>query len=57
MSGNKTTNPDAGRQDVTPLSRATEEDRLRRIRILLAKPMHKRTNFLRKKLPNGGSCL
>ena len=32
-------------------------DERRRIRVLLDKPMNRRTNFLRKRLPNGGSCL
>jgi hypothetical protein len=30
---------------------------LRIIRALLKKPMSERTHFLRKRLPNGGSCL
>jgi hypothetical protein len=30
---------------------------LRMIRALLRKPMAQRTQFLRRRLPNGGSCL
>ncbi len=33
------------------------DDDLRRIRLLLANPMHKRTHFRRVRLPNGGSAL
>ena len=33
------------------------EDNRYQIRKLLALPMNKRMNFLRKKLPNGGSCI
>ena len=29
----------------------------RMIQALLKKPMHKRMNWLRKRLPNGGSCI
>ena len=39
------------------LAEMERETLRRRINYLLDKPMNKRTNFLRKKLPNGGSCL
>ena len=34
-----------------------EQDLVAMIRANLALPMHKRTHFLRKRLPNGGSTL
>ena len=34
-----------------------EQDLVDMIRANLALPMHKRTHFLRKRLPNGGSTL
>jgi len=41
----------------TAIAEELRERDLRMIRALLRKPMNKRTNFLRKRLPNGGSCL
>jgi hypothetical protein len=39
------------------LQRENERAILEQIRRLLARPMNKRTNFLRVRLPGGGSCL
>ena len=35
----------------------SEADLIDHIRRLLKLPMNKRTNFLRKRIPGGGSCL
>jgi hypothetical protein len=35
----------------------SEQDLLDLIRFRLSLPVHQRTNFLRKRLPGGGSCL
>lgn len=46
------------REKALEAMRAGSEEELRQmIRRQLALPMHKRTNFLRYRLPNGGSCL
>jgi hypothetical protein len=39
------------------LKKANEQALNDQIRVLLALPMNKRTHFLRKRLPGGGSCL
>lgn len=39
------------------LRRETDRARIEQIRKLLALPPEKRTNFLRKRLPGGGSAL
>jgi hypothetical protein len=39
------------------LRRATEHEIDEMIARLLAKPMHERTHFLRRRLPGGGSAL
>lgn len=39
------------------MRRGSEEELIGMIRRQLALPMHKRTNFLRVRLPDGGSCL
>ena len=35
----------------------SERDLVEMIRFRLSLPVHQRTNFLRKRLPGGGSCL
>ena len=39
------------------LKKEHERAIIAQIRALLALPMHKRTHFLRKRLPGGGSCV
>ena len=39
------------------MRQASEQELTLMIRRQLALPMNKRTHFLRKRLPNGGSCL
>ena len=39
------------------MRQASEQELTEMIRRQLALPMNKRTNFLRVRLPNGGSCL
>ncbi|MDM8550947.1 hypothetical protein QUF72_12745 [Desulfobacterales bacterium HSG2] len=39
------------------LKKESERALTEQIRSLLRLPMNKRTNFLRKRLPGGGSCL
>jgi len=39
------------------LKKESERALIEQIRRLLALPMNKRTHFLRKRLPGGGSCL
>jgi hypothetical protein len=39
------------------LKKEGERNLIEQIRRQLALPMHRRTNFLRKRLPGGGSCL
>ena len=44
-------------RDLELMRQYSEQDMLDMIRAHLALPMHKRTHFLRKQLPNGGSAL
>ena len=44
-------------QELEIMRTVWEQDLVDMIRARLALPMHKRTNFLRKRLPNGGSAL
>lgn len=44
-------------QELESMRQSSEQDLLDMIRANLALPMHKRTHFLRLRLPNGGSCL
>jgi hypothetical protein len=39
------------------LKKENERNLIEQIRRQLALPMNRRTNFLRKRLPGGGSCL
>ncbi|MBW1961190.1 MAG: hypothetical protein JRJ04_07025 [Deltaproteobacteria bacterium] len=39
------------------LKRESERNLIEQVRRQLALPMNRRTNFLRKRLPGGGSCL
>ncbi len=39
------------------LKKESERQLIEQIRRQLALPMNRRTNFLRKRLPGGGSCL
>jgi hypothetical protein len=39
------------------LKKESERNLIEQIRRQLALPMNRRTNFLRKRLPGGGSCL
>ena len=39
------------------LKKENERNLIEQIRRQLARPMNRRTNFLRKRLPGGGSCL
>jgi len=39
------------------LKKESERNLIEQIRRQLALPMNQRTNFLRKRLPGGGSCL
>jgi hypothetical protein len=39
------------------LKKESERNLVEQIRRQLALPMNRRTNFLRKKLPGGGSCV
>jgi hypothetical protein len=39
------------------LKKESERQLIEQIRRLLALPMNRRTHFLRKRLPGGGSCL
>jgi len=39
------------------LKKESQRNLIEQIRRQLALPMNRRTNFLRKKLPGGGSCL
>jgi hypothetical protein len=50
-------NPKARAEKLAQLKRESERDLLEQIRRWLALPMNKRTNFLRFRLPLGGSCL
>jgi hypothetical protein len=45
------------RPKLSPLRRESERALVQQIRRLLALPPSKRTNFLRVRLPNGGSAL
>jgi hypothetical protein len=44
-------------RELRALRRATARELLDMIARLLAKPMHERTHFLRRRLPGGGSAL
>jgi hypothetical protein len=44
-------------QQLAALRAETERELAEQIARLLAKPMHERTHFLRKRLPGGGSAL
>ncbi len=44
-------------QELEAMRQSSEQDLVDMIRANLALPMHKRTHFLRLRLPNGGSCL
>ena len=44
-------------QNLEAMRQASEQELTDMIRRQLALPMNKRTNFLRVRLPNGGSCL
>lgn len=44
-------------QALEAMRQASEQELIDQIRRQLALPMNKRTHFLRKRLPNGGSCL
>lgn len=39
------------------MRKGSDDDLLHMIRVRLSLPIEQRTNFLRKRLPNGGSCL
>ncbi len=58
MSAKPENQPVTGRAAVEAAIRDELRERdLRIIRALLRKPMSERTHFLRRRLPNGGSCL
>jgi len=45
------------RKQLKALKKENERNLIELIRRRLALPMNRRTNFLRKRLPGGGSCL
>ncbi|MGD8343537.1 MAG: hypothetical protein PVI38_08465 [Desulfobacterales bacterium] len=45
------------RKKLKALKQESERNLIEQIRRQLALPMNRRTNFLRKRLPGGGSCL
>jgi len=47
----------AKNEKLKALKKENERNLIEQIRRLLALPMNRRTNFLRKRLPGGGSCL
>lgn len=49
--------PTRREQALNAMQQASEAELTALIRRQLALPMHKRTHFLRYRLPNGGSCL
>jgi hypothetical protein len=54
---NKTRKPTKRELALEAMREASERELTGMIRRQLALPMNKRTNFLRVRLPNGGSCL
>jgi hypothetical protein len=45
------------RKQLKALKKESSRNLIEQIRKQLALPMNRRTNFLRKRLPGGGSCL
>lgn len=56
-SNKKPRKPTKREQTLEAMRAASEQDLIDMIRRQLSLPMHKRTHFLRMRLPNGGSCL
>ncbi len=50
-------NPSSSKNQERNLKDLHEEMEIKMILSRLALPMNKRTGFLRKRMPNGGSCL
>jgi hypothetical protein len=58
MSARKKGNAELSRRRaLAALRRESERELVETIRRLLDLPMEKRTHFLRRRLPNGGSCI